>query len=470
MNDTPTQSSNALDRIIAEYLASEESGNAPSPDEVVTEHPDLAEELRKFFANRDELAAALPGEPPRNQFVPPTVRYFGDYELIDEIARGGMGVVYRARQTSLNRIVAIKMILSGHLAGEDDVKRFKTEAEATANLKHVGIVPVHEVGMHEGQHYFSMDYIEGRSLAEIVRENPLGARKAAEFVQAIAEAVDYAHQQGTLHRDLKPANVLIDADDRVHITDFGLAVRVEGDSDLTRTGQILGTPAYMPPEQAQGKQGLIGPASDVYALGVILYELLIGRPPFRGESSIETLKLVIETEPVAPRLLNPKVPRDLETVCLKCLQKEPHKRYVTAEELADDVGRFLKGEPILARPVGRIERTWRWCQRNPVTAGLMLLVACSLLIGTVVSTYFAMQAHHRAVGEAEQRGIAVRRLGEVTAARSLSDQRLHLATAERLAAQSQVVRRDFPQRSLLLAIDAVEATRRHAAPVSPMGA
>jgi len=226
-SDTPTRSSDRLDEIIAEYLAAEESGVAPAPDDVIAANPDLAEDLRNFFRNRDQFEglAAMPGEPPRKRFVPPKVRYFGDYELLDEIARGGMGVVYQAMQTSLNRIVAIKMILSGHLAGEDDVKRFRTEAEAAANLKHPGIVPVHEVGVHEGHHYFSMDYIAGRSLAEIVRENPLSGRKAAEYVRSIADAVQYAHQQGTLHRDLKPSNILIDAEDRVHVTDFGLAVR-----------------------------------------------------------------------------------------------------------------------------------------------------------------------------------------------------------------------------------------------------
>jgi len=323
-------------------------------------------------------------------------RRFGDYELLERIAHGGMGVVYKARQLSLNRVVALKMILAGQLASPEEVERFRSEAKAAANLQHPNIVAIHEVGECEGQPFFSMEYVEGQSLRDILRQGPLTAQRAAQYVKTIAEAIHYAHQQGTLHRDLKPANVLIDRSDQPRITDFGLAKQVAGGSTLTGTGQVLGTPSYMPPEQAAGNRGDVGPASDVYALGAILYELITGRPPFHGETPTETLLQVVNSEPASVRLLNPKVARDLETICLKCLQKEPRKRYPSAEALARDLDRFLRGEPIRARPVGRVERFWRWCRRRPLVAGLAAAVTVCLLAGTAISTYFAVQANLRA--------------------------------------------------------------------------
>jgi WD40 repeat protein/tRNA A-37 threonylcarbamoyl transferase component Bud32 len=322
------------------------------------------------------------------------VRYFGDYEILEEIARGGMGVVYKARQVSLDRIVALKMILAGRLASETDVERFYTEAKAAANLQHPNIVAIHEVGQHNGQHYFSMDYVEGESLAKLVDAGPLPALKAAAYLKTIAEAIEFAHRQGTLHRDLKPSNILIDGFDQPRVTDFGLAKRIEASAQVTATGSLMGTPSYMPPEQAGANNGRIGPASDVYSLGAVLYELMTGRPPFLGESLVATLNQVLNAEPVSPQLLNPNVPRDLETVCLKCLQKEPLRRYATSQELADELGRFLCGEPIKARPIGKIARLWRWCKRKPLVASLAASAALLLMAVIVVTAvgYFVSSA------------------------------------------------------------------------------
>lgn len=297
--------------------------------------------------------------------TPGAVRYFGEYELLEEIARGGMGVVYKARQASLNRVIAIKMILAGQLARPEDVRRFRTEAEAAANLQHPNIVAIHEVGEHEGQHYFSMDYIEGKNLADLAQESPLPARRSAELLKTIAEAIHYAHQRGTLHRDIKPQNVLIDAAGQPRITDFGLAKQIERDSGLTRTGVVMGSPAYMPPEQAAGKHSQVGPPSDVYSLGATLYKLLTGQTPFQGETALATLRKVMEEEPQRPSKLNPKVPADLETICLKCLEKRPERRYSSARELGEELGRFLNHEPILAKPANPLRKAWLWLARHP---------------------------------------------------------------------------------------------------------
>ncbi|MFI5460210.1 MAG: WD40 repeat domain-containing serine/threonine protein kinase, partial [Isosphaerales bacterium] len=320
------------------------------------------------------------GSPP-NQSEPTRIRYFGDYEITREIARGGMGVVFRARQVSLNRTVALKMILAGQLANETDVKRFYTEAEAAANLDHPGIVPIFEVGQHEGQHYFSMGFVEGQSLSQRLAEGPLPSREAAELIRRASEAIEYAHQRGVIHRDLKPANILLDANGNPRITDFGLAKKVQGDSGLTGSGQIMGTPSYMPPEQAGGRRGDVGPAADVYALGATLYALVTGRPPFQAATAMDTVIQVISDEPVPPRRLNASIPRDLETICLKCLEKEPGKRYPSAAALADDLGRYLEGEPIVARPVTRVERAVKWAWRRPAIAGRLGLVAIVTALG-----------------------------------------------------------------------------------------
>ncbi len=312
---------------------------------------------------------------------PTHVRYFGDYAITRELARGGMGVVFEARQLSLNRKVALKMILAGQLAHETDVKRFYTEAEAAANLDHPGIVPIFEVGQHEGQHYFSMGFVEGQSLSQRLTDGPLPPREAAALMAAVADAIDYAHQCGVIHRDLKPGNILLDQKGNPRVTDFGLAKKLEGDSGLTGSGQIMGTPSYMPPEQAGGKRAAVGPAADVYALGATLYALITGRPPFQAATAMDTVLQVISDEPVPPRRLNPSIPRDLETISLKCLEKEPDRRYANAAAMAADLRRFLTGEPIAARPVTRLERLAKWARRKPTLAAAYTLGLLAVLLG-----------------------------------------------------------------------------------------
>ncbi len=276
----------------------------------------------------------------------------GDYEILEELGRGGMGVVYKARQVSLGRIVALKMILRGALASAADMARFRAEAEIVARLEHPQIVPLYEVGEFNGQPYFSMKFVAGTTLAKRLAEGPLPAREAAEILAPICRAIDFAHRQGLLHRDLKPSNILIDEAGRPHVTDFGLAKRMTGDGSLTRTGAVIGTPSYMAPEQAAGGRGEIGPASDVYSLGTILYQMLTGRPPFQAASPVDTVLMVLEQEPLAPRVVNPKADRDLEMVALKAIQKPPDLRYPSAAAMADDLEAFLAGEPISARSGG----------------------------------------------------------------------------------------------------------------------
>jgi WD40 repeat protein/serine/threonine protein kinase len=368
-----------------------------------------------------------PPEPAASSSAGDGTPHVHGYEILGELGRGGMGVVYKARQISLNRVVALKMILSGALADAQERARFRAEAEAAARLQHPNIVSVYEVGEQDGRAYCAMEHVDGGSLAQRLAGTPQAPQLAAQLVETLARAAHYAHEHGIVHRDLKPANILLSISDfrfqisdclgnadilrkpeilnlqsvNPKITDFGLAKHLDGEPGLqTRTGEILGTPSYMAPEQAEGRVKEVGPAVDVYALGAILYELLTGRPPFHGETPLETLEQVRTQEPVSPSRLQPRLPRDLGTICLRALAKAPGRRYISAGELADDLRRFTDGRPITARPVGRAEKLWRWCRRRPLVAGLLLIVALALVGGLVGVTWqWQLAEEHRRQAE-----------------------------------------------------------------------
>ncbi|MGE3805132.1 MAG: protein kinase [Gemmataceae bacterium] len=382
-----------LDLVLREVTLREEAGEHPEVDEYARRFPDLADELRQQFAVRaalrEQSSAEGPTEAPSRAVTGegPIARVRIDgYEILKEIGRGGMGVVYKARQLKLNRMVAIKMVLAGVHAGAEGLARFKTEAEAAAQLQHPNIVQIYEISEQDGHPFFTLEFVEGQTLEEKYGGKPMEARQSALLVETLARAMQAAHERGIIHRDLKPANILIAPDGTPKITDFGLAKRLDSNVANTRTGDIMGTPSYMAPEQAAGRTKEIGPATDIYALGAILYDLLTGRPPFQGASLLDTLEQVRNQEPVPPRRFQIRLPTDLETIVLKCLEKEPEKRYASAGALADDLQKFMIGEPIAARPISKLERGWRWCKRNPALAsasGLAMLAAVAALIFSI---------------------------------------------------------------------------------------
>jgi WD40 repeat protein/tRNA A-37 threonylcarbamoyl transferase component Bud32 len=400
-----------LDEAIALYLEANHAAVAPDRADFLARYPDLAADLRSFFADEDRLKGTARSFFPRDphdadRSRAPTIESdlldreikagsaFGDFELLEEIATGGMGVVFKARHKKLNRIVALKTIrLSALKPGALAIERFRIEAEAVARLDHPQIVPIYEMGEHCGCPFLSLKLISGGDLERHVgrlKDNP---QAIARLIRDVARAVHYAHLRGILHRDLKPSNILLNEQDVPHVTDFGLAKCVDSDNGLTQSGLILGTPSYMAPEQVAGRHAEITTAADVYGLGAVLYKLLTGRPPFHADSVYETLRQVREQEPILPGVCVPQVDRDLEAICLRSLEKDPRRRYASAEAMAEDLDRWLAGEPIAARPVGPVRRAWRWCARNRVVAGLSASVAALLVAVTAVATVSAFRQH-----------------------------------------------------------------------------
>ncbi|MHC4401860.1 MAG: protein kinase domain-containing protein [Planctomycetota bacterium] len=468
--DPANKQGERVDELIAEYLKAVHSGQAPDRQALLARHPDLADDLAEFFADEDHfdsVAGAFRemtssgGRSPLSVATSPTQRpddtpgstcdvqaqAFGDYQLLEEIARGGMGVVYKGYQVSLNRPVAVKMILAGRLASAADVRRFHTEAEAAAYLNHPNIVPIYEVGQHEGRPYFSMGLVEGGDLTEHVARFTEDQRAAARLMATVAQAVHHAHQRGILHRDLKPRNILIDPAGQPQVTDFGLAKRMEQSSQLTQSGAVLGTASYMAPEQARAEK-VVTTAVDVYSLGAILYELLTGRPPFRGRTPAGTILQLLDSEPQRPRGINPKIDRDLETICLKCTEKDPGRRYGSAAALAEDLNRWLAGKPISARPVSGRERLWRWCRRNPALAAV---TTGAVAIIVLLSGFYAwsLLKENR---ETHQHLLNARAAsGQATDARLEAEAERSLARAARDEAQDALARSRYEQARALRA-------------------
>lgn len=424
--------------ILNDYLDQLHAGKAPDRARLLQEHPDLAAALECLEA-LDSLAVAASGltddpakivtadqaDREQSEALPPSAwKEFGKYELLEEIGRGGMGVVFKARQKDLDRLVAIKMIRASLIASAEDVARFQAEARAAASLSHPNIVAVHEISQVHGQHFFAMQYVAGPSLAELLQKGPLPINQAARLIAAVARAVAHLHANGIIHRDLKPSNILLHLENSrtqydktgpcleksticdlqsaiPKITDFGLVKLVEGGARLTSTDAIVGTPSYMSPEQAGGRSDQVGPLSDVYGLGAVLYVLLTGRPPFAESTALDTLAQVLEREPPEPRKLNPHIPLPLEAICLKCLEKSPRERYASADALADDLERFLRGEDVEARSAGLAQRFRRWLRREPALVLRLVALAHSAVIAQVrymLAPEASLALHERVLG------------------------------------------------------------------------
>ncbi len=498
-----------LDEVIGEFLVAVDSGQNPDPREWLARHPELQPELAEFFADRERLdnlvhaprparpdhlvasigstagdqsttmaSSSVPAgagtEPTKaltpvrddveSEAMPPgaRIRYFGDYEMLKVLGEGGMGIVYKAHQLSLNRPVALKMIKSARFASADDVRRFQNEAEAVARLDHPNIVPIFEVGQYEDQHYFSMKLVHGQGLDKRLRDFIADTRRAAELIALTARAIHHAHRRGILHRDLKPANVLVDAEGQPHVTDFGLAKRMEGDSELTQSGAILGTPAYMAPEQASGTRGGVTTSTDVYGLGAILYALLTARAPFGGTTVLDTLEQVRERFPEAPRKLNSRVSRDLEVICLKCLEKEPNRRYASAEALAEDLRHWLAGEPILARPVGNAARLWMWCRRRPMIAALTGALTLAILGGLIGTGLGWASASHA-------RKVALNLARDALDAKNDAERQRDVARSTAYTAHMNLAQREWEDNHVQRVIDLLQAEWPKGAEADPRG-
>jgi tetratricopeptide (TPR) repeat protein/tRNA A-37 threonylcarbamoyl transferase component Bud32 len=427
-----------LDLIYNEVLLREEAGELSRLEDYLSRFAELADELRLQFevetAIHNESSAidadhlTVVGRPSK---VRPTIApVIPGYEILGELGRGGMGVVYKARQLPLNRVVALKMILAGDHAPQESARRFFAEAESIARLHHPHIVQIFSFGDFDGRPFFAMEYVDGGSLADRLDGTPRPASESARLVETLARAIHEAHQMGIIHRDLKPANILLTTDGIPKIADFGLAKCLDGDSSLSRTQTIVGSPSYMAPEQAGNSATGVGPSADVYSLGAIIYELITGRPPFQAATVLETLEQVRSDEPIAPGRLQPKLPRDLVTICLKCLEKIPARRYASAAELAEDLRRFVLGLTIHARPVGAHELLWRWCRREPAIAALALALIAGLV--GVATQWWRAESHLR--DAIYQRGLAEKNLGrEVEANLKSRVAKDHEAKAHRLA-------------------------------------